>query len=76
MPKIVDLIDEVITNFENEETLKDVAKKVNSLMEGKPLFKMQHSLKLKKNKNLRIIYFEGFYSFALEYVYLYKLNTL
>tara|TARA_R100000306_G_scaffold12608_1_gene15171 strand:- start:10538 stop:11812 length:1275 start_codon:yes stop_codon:yes gene_type:complete len=40
MPKIVDLIDEVITNFENEETLKDVAKKVNSLMEGKPLFKM------------------------------------
>ena len=40
MPKIVDLIDEVITNFEDEETLKDVAKKVNSLMEGKPLFKM------------------------------------
>jgi glycine hydroxymethyltransferase len=39
MPKIVDLIDEVITNFENEETLKDVAKKVNSLMEGRPLFK-------------------------------------
>ncbi len=40
MPTIVDLIDEVITNFEDEETLKDVAKKVNSLMEGKPLFKM------------------------------------
>jgi len=40
MPKIVDLIDEVITNIEDEENLKNVAKKVNTLMDGKPLFKM------------------------------------
>ncbi|RFN57694.1 serine hydroxymethyltransferase [Marixanthomonas ophiurae] len=39
MPKIVDLIDEVIINFDKEETLKGVAKKVNDLMEGRPLFK-------------------------------------
>ncbi len=40
MPAIVDLIDEVITNIEDEENIKDVAKKVNDLMEGRPLFKM------------------------------------
>ena len=40
MPKIVDLIDEVIINIEDEENLKNVAKKVNTLMDGKPLFKM------------------------------------
>ena len=39
MPTIVDLIDKVITNFEDEGTLKEVAKKVNALMEGRPLFK-------------------------------------
>tara|TARA_R100001369_G_scaffold75450_2_gene104334 strand:+ start:7069 stop:8343 length:1275 start_codon:yes stop_codon:yes gene_type:complete len=39
MPTIVDLIDKVITNFEDEDTLKEVAKKVNALMEGRPLFK-------------------------------------
>ncbi|WP_339698420.1 serine hydroxymethyltransferase [uncultured Marixanthomonas sp.] len=40
MHKVVELIDEVINNFENEDTLKEVAKKVNTLMEGRPLFKM------------------------------------
>jgi glycine hydroxymethyltransferase len=38
MSLIVDLIDEVIMNFENEEVLEQVGKKVNSLMQGKPLF--------------------------------------
>lgn len=38
MPVIVDLIDEVITNFENEEILESVASKVNELMSSKPLF--------------------------------------
>jgi len=38
MITIVDLIDEVITNYENEELLYDVAQKVNALMSEKPLF--------------------------------------
>lgn len=38
MSTIVDLIDEVINNFENEELLENVADKVNSFMQNKPLF--------------------------------------
>jgi glycine hydroxymethyltransferase len=39
MPLIVDLIDEVISNMENEEVLKSVKKRVNTLMKDFPLFK-------------------------------------
>ncbi len=38
MGAIVDLIDEVITNFENEVKLEEVAGKVNDMMAGRPLF--------------------------------------
>lgn len=38
MSLIVDLIDEVIMNFDNEEVLEAVGKKVNNLMQEKPLF--------------------------------------
>lgn len=38
MAKIVDLIDSVITNFEDETMLEDVKKKVENMMKGKPLF--------------------------------------
>ena len=38
MAKIVDLIDEVINNFEDEAVLEAVAVKVNDLMQDKPLF--------------------------------------
>jgi len=38
MAGIVDLIDEVILNFEDEELLESVATKVNALMQNKPLF--------------------------------------
>ncbi|MGI9531783.1 serine hydroxymethyltransferase [Lutimonas sp.] len=38
MPVIVDLIDEVINNFEDETVLEAVAEKVNTLMQDKPLF--------------------------------------
>ncbi len=38
MQVVVDLIDEVIANFENEEILESVATKVNMLMRDKPLF--------------------------------------
>ena len=38
MTKIVDLIDEVINNFEDEAVLEAVAVKVNDLMQDKPLF--------------------------------------
>lgn len=38
MLKIVDLIDEVITNHENEKVLKAVRKKVNKMMESYPLY--------------------------------------
>lgn len=38
MSYVVDLIDEVITNYENETVLQDVAEKVNELMGGRPLF--------------------------------------
>ncbi|RUA07228.1 MAG: serine hydroxymethyltransferase [Flavobacteriia bacterium] len=38
MQIIVDLIDEVIANFENEDILKAVSGKVNDLMQDRPLF--------------------------------------
>lgn len=38
MESIVELIDEVITNFENEEVLEAVAEKVNAMMADRPLF--------------------------------------
>ncbi|MFC4722098.1 serine hydroxymethyltransferase [Geojedonia litorea] len=38
MQTIVDLIDEVINNYENEAVLEAVADKVNSMMKGLPLF--------------------------------------
>lgn len=39
MPIIVDLIDEVISNIENEEIILKVKKRVNELMKDFPLFK-------------------------------------
>lgn len=38
MAYVVDLIDEVITNYENESVLEAVATKVNALMADRPLF--------------------------------------
>ncbi|MCH2490849.1 MAG: serine hydroxymethyltransferase [Flavobacteriales bacterium] len=38
MKAIVDLIDTVITNFEDEDILASVGKKVHAMMEGRPLF--------------------------------------
>ena len=38
MAYVVDLIDEVITNYENETVLEAVAAKVNALMADRPLF--------------------------------------
>ncbi|PLW99455.1 MAG: serine hydroxymethyltransferase [Marinilabiliales bacterium] len=38
MPIIVDLIDEVISNIEDEQVIASVRKKVNELMHGFPLF--------------------------------------
>ncbi|NOY46777.1 MAG: serine hydroxymethyltransferase [Chlorobi bacterium] len=38
MDVIVDLIDEVISNYENEAVLESVASKVNAMMKNKPLF--------------------------------------
>jgi glycine hydroxymethyltransferase len=38
METIVALIDEALLNYENEETLEVVAKKVNAMMSGLPLF--------------------------------------
>ncbi len=38
MTSIVDLIDEVIENFENDDVLEAVKVKVNKMMKGKPLF--------------------------------------
>ncbi len=40
METIVALIDEVITDFENETLLEAVADKVNEMMSGRPLFKV------------------------------------
>jgi len=39
MQTIVNLIDEVIQNFENETVIENVANKVNDMMENRPLFK-------------------------------------
>jgi glycine hydroxymethyltransferase len=39
MTTVVDLIDEVLMNFEDETTLESVKSKVNELMKGLPLFK-------------------------------------
>jgi glycine hydroxymethyltransferase len=38
MPVIVDLIDEVLSNIESEETIASVHKRVNELMKNYPLF--------------------------------------
>jgi len=38
MQTVVDLVDEVIMNFNDEEKLETVAEKVNKLMEGRSLF--------------------------------------
>ena len=38
MESIVDLIDQVICNFEDEEKLEVIAEKVNEMMQDKPLF--------------------------------------
>lgn len=38
IPSIVEMIDEVITNVENEAVIDDVRKRVNELMAGYPLF--------------------------------------
>lgn len=38
METIVDLIDEVINNYENETVLEGIANKVNNLMDSRPLF--------------------------------------
>ena len=38
MAGVVDLIDEVITNYENETVLEAVAEKVNAMMSDRPLF--------------------------------------
>ncbi len=38
MAYVVDLIDEVLTNKQDETVLEGVAKKVNELMGGRPLF--------------------------------------
>ncbi|HKJ41492.1 MAG TPA: serine hydroxymethyltransferase [Sunxiuqinia sp.] len=38
MPVIVDLIDEVLSDVENEEVITSVRKKVNEMMSGLPLF--------------------------------------
>ncbi len=38
MEAIVELIDEVITNFENEDALEAIAEKVNVMMSHRPLF--------------------------------------
>ena len=38
MPAIIDLVDEVLNNYEDEGILESVKEKVNSMMAGKPLF--------------------------------------
>ncbi len=35
---VVDLVDEALNNFENEEVLENIAKRVNTLMQDRPLF--------------------------------------
>ncbi len=38
MKIVVDLVDEALNNFENEEVLENIAKRVNTLMQDRPLF--------------------------------------
>ncbi len=38
MKFVVDLVDEALNNFENEEVLENIAKRVNTLMQDRPLF--------------------------------------
>ena len=38
IPEIVDLIDEVIINFEDEKVIKKIKEKVNNLMRNLPIF--------------------------------------
>jgi len=38
MSLVVELIDKVLSNFENEEILENVAEQVNEIMEDRPLF--------------------------------------
>lgn len=40
MQQIVDLIDEVISNFEDDKVLESVSQKVHMMMSGRPLFKL------------------------------------
>jgi len=37
---VVDLVDKVITNFEDEEKLKAIGQEVTEMMSGRPLFKV------------------------------------
>ena len=39
IPKIVELIDRVLSDFTNETTIEAVRKEVNALVSGRPLFK-------------------------------------
>jgi len=41
MPAVVDLIDQALMNKDSEEALLDVRSKVNSLMDGRPLFQFK-----------------------------------
>ncbi len=38
MKNVVDLVDDALNNYENEIVLEDIARRVNSLMQAKPLF--------------------------------------
>tara|TARA_R110002049_G_scaffold30496_2_gene104408 strand:- start:2516 stop:3835 length:1320 start_codon:yes stop_codon:yes gene_type:complete len=40
MQQIVDLMDEVISNFEDDKVLESVSQKVHMMMSGRPLFKL------------------------------------
>ena len=39
MLQVVNLVDRVITNFEDEEKLKAIGQEVTEMMSGRPLFK-------------------------------------
>ncbi|MEN8124061.1 MAG: serine hydroxymethyltransferase [Bacteroidota bacterium] len=38
MKNVVDLVDEALNNYENEEVLENIAERVNTLMQDRPLF--------------------------------------
>ena len=40
MPSVVELINEVVENYEDEAKLEEIAEKVNEMMANRPLFKM------------------------------------